>query len=438
MLKKIAAFWILALLAALVAGRFVDLTIPVTRQEDRELFLAKLPAKAGLETNIWYPLLTRFKPSPRSTAYAVVHYQLGVFTHKHYLEHVDDSELTCREKVQKADALLDTPLNLQDDGYQWFHKADLGVFQQQQQQRGMLYFVLFDCDGEVRRLSEGDWELRVQIKLAAPGQGGHFDDSETMVFRSRVFFLLLLGAAGAWLFPRLQRNLKSDALEVNYAFVQVYASLVLKVFGLLLDVLETSLSGADGEEWVALNFLSKVVEMLGSYLSLLLVLYLGAGWTVFFNNIDDMELFLPLTIAIGLFKVIVLGIERLIKQDQHHYHVFDGVVGGGIAALHLAFLAYYLYCVRQNWTDILKKRSARGFYSQLTVLALLYLCSFPFFYVASLLADPIHRVAWIELGNSTAQSVAILALSYMLEIKRGGYRAIADFEFTLPTNKRID
>jgi Rhodopsin-like GPCR transmembrane domain len=374
--------------------------------------------------------------SPRSTAYIVLHYQLGVFTHKNYLAHVDGSDLTCREKVNKADALIDTQLNLQDDGYQWFHKADLGIFQPHQ--KGMLYFVLFDCDGEVRRSSEGDWELRVQIKLAAQGQGGHFDDSETMVFYSRIFFLLLLGAAGAYLVPRIRRNLQSDSVEVNYAFLQVYVSLVFKVFGLLLDVLEAALTGADGEEWVVLNFLSKIIEMLGSYLSLLLVLYLGAGWTVFFNNIDDMELFLPLTIAIGLFKVIVLGIERLVKQDQHHYHVFDGIVGGGIAVLHLVFLVYYLYCVRQNYPEIQKKRSARTFYSQLTILALVYLCSFPFFYVTSLLADPIHRIAWIELGNSTAQSAAILALSYMLEIKRGGYRSIADFEFTLPTNKRID
>ncbi len=50
---KIEACWILLLLAVQVASKFVDLTFPVTRQEDRELFLTKLPSKAGLETNIW-------------------------------------------------------------------------------------------------------------------------------------------------------------------------------------------------------------------------------------------------------------------------------------------------------------------------------------------------------------------------------------------------
>lgn len=357
-----------------------------------------------------------------------------MFTHKNYNSHVDGSDLTCREKTQKADALIDTHLNLQDEGYQWFHKADLGIFHQQQ--TGMLYFVLFDCDGDVRRSSEGDWDLRVQLKLAA--QGGHFDDSENMVFYCRLFFLLLLGGIGAYLVPRIRNNMQSDALEINYAFFQVYVSLLLKVFGLLLDIMQSSLSQADGEDWAVLNFLAKVTEMIGSYLSLLLILYLAAGWTVFFNNIDDMELFLPLTIAIGLFKIIILGIERIVKQEQHHYHVFDGIVGGGISVLHLVFLGYYLYLVQQNWPEISKKRSARGFYSQLTVLAVLYLSSFPFFYVASLLADPIHRVAWIEVGNTTFQSIAVIALCYMLEIKKGGYRSIADFEFTLPTNKRID
>lgn len=53
MVSKIETCWRLLLLATLVAGKFVDLTFPVTRQEDRELFLTKLPAKAGLETNIW-------------------------------------------------------------------------------------------------------------------------------------------------------------------------------------------------------------------------------------------------------------------------------------------------------------------------------------------------------------------------------------------------
>jgi hypothetical protein len=50
---KIGVCWILLLLAPLVASRFVDLTFQVTRQEDRELFLAKLPSKAGLEANLW-------------------------------------------------------------------------------------------------------------------------------------------------------------------------------------------------------------------------------------------------------------------------------------------------------------------------------------------------------------------------------------------------
>jgi hypothetical protein len=49
---KFEAIWIL-LLASLVASKFVDLTFPVTKQDDRELFVTKLPAKAGLETNVW-------------------------------------------------------------------------------------------------------------------------------------------------------------------------------------------------------------------------------------------------------------------------------------------------------------------------------------------------------------------------------------------------
>ena len=155
--------------------------------------------------------------------------------------------------------------------------------------------------------------------------------AERYVLYVKIFALALLVALAGANFRLLANNLAAEYTETNYAFLIVVAAAGLKLVSLVMDVLETYVYSTDGYELPGLNLMSKSTDLVSGYLGQLLAVYLAAGWTIVFSHIDDMELFLPITIAVGILKVIAIGLGRLIKQEHYHYHVFDGYVGAVVS-----------------------------------------------------------------------------------------------------------
>lgn len=66
-----------------------------------------------------------------------------------------------------------------------------------------------------------------------------------------------------------------------------------------------------------LNFMSQSFNYLSWYILCITLIFLAHGWTINVDSIEDFDLFLPISIMLGIFQIVIIGIGRLIDANEH-------------------------------------------------------------------------------------------------------------------------
>lgn len=274
--------------------------------------------------------------------------------------------------------------------------------------------------------------MLVELTLLNESQFGKGDQ---LIYDFKRWSVLLFVLLAAYYSRAFYREMNKDYAETNFAFLTVCMAIPLKVSCLLFEWIALAIFSIDGTSNHYLDFLAQTLNVVTGYLLTLVVLFLGAGWTVFFTHIEDMPILLPVAIAVGILKVFVLGISKLVRNEALHFHPYDTFVGFAFSLTNLACFAYYCSAVWSHRHTIARDPRVRKFYFGLTAAATLYLNHFPFLYLFTVFADPTRRSAYVEIGQIIAQFAAVVGLSFLVKAKGASYREIADFDLSLPAAK---
>jgi Rhodopsin-like GPCR transmembrane domain len=378
----------------------------------------------------------QYRPSMISNNGEEFDLKLGIYNVHGFRDIYNDDSLTCQEKLDRTITIhpLRIDLNSHLNAEVEINYLHYGIHGDRTE---LIHFVLFDCDENVKTKTSNDWKLTFTFDILQEGNT-YLDLGETKVYWFKIVVLLIIFGFFAKYFTSIKREFLNEYSDTNYAFLLTGTGLVFKLISVLTDIIELHVLKSTGEESPVIHFFAKAFELGASYLILLVMLFIAHGWTITFSKIDDMELFLPLSIALGILKLILVGMGRLVKLEQHHFHAFDGFVGLIICVFNVTMLAYYFYQVRQLGDVIQKQRKVRKFYTLLSLIVIIYMLTFPTAYLLSYLMDDWKRAAVIEIVNTGGQLIGSLALSWLLTAK-GRYSDIADFDIGLPsTHKRQD
>ena len=105
---------------------------------------------------------------------------------------------------------------------------------------------------------------------------------------------------------------------------------------------------SDGEGYMVLDVLSKIVGGLSEVAMSLLLILLGTGWTMTYASLDiddGLEIYLPMTALVVMIQIIVAALTFVDVDAQHKYHDFAGIQGWVLFFLKLLVYAYYLWCM---------------------------------------------------------------------------------------------
>ena len=99
---------------------------------------------------------------------------------------------------------------------------------------------------------------------------------------------------------------------------------------------------------MVLDVLSKIVGGLSEVAMSLLLILLGTGWTMSYQNLDmddGLEIYLPMTALVVMVQIIVAALTFVDIDASHKYHDFAGVQGWVLFFLKLVIYAYWLWCM---------------------------------------------------------------------------------------------
>ena len=67
------------------------------------------------------------------------------------------------------------------------------------------------------------------------------------------------------------------------------------------------------------------------------------GWTITFYNIESFDIFIPVAVLVGIFKILIVTLGKVLDEEEfkmHHYHGFIGII---IFTLRVGFYIYFLF-----------------------------------------------------------------------------------------------
>lgn len=382
---------------------------------------------------------TRFDISLKNSApqdtLNIVRFYLAVYTENGWKKVFNNKDLLCQEKIQKATRsdLIEMRLSVREPT--WFSMYGIKPEPEAGTEHEAIpyYFALIDCDQSIRYNSTSNWNLTVRLDVNQGGMG-HLNLGETIVFWIKtvcliVFFGLLIKYYKPWV-----REWRNEDVEKNYAFMMTAAAVMFKYASLFIDVLIALLASGSGDTYPVTTFITKCLDLTSGYFLMMVILFVGSGWTISFSRIDDMELFLPLVVSLGILKLMLFGLSYVLLSEEHHFHAYDGFIGFLIGGLHLCLYVYYLI-VRKTSSQNAKIQEASKFYGKLDGISNLYLLSFPVLLFCTLMLKSAYAEVVIESGVTICQLIAAIGLGYILLDKE--YSQSADFDFSLPssTNK---
>lgn len=409
-----------------VAARFLSKTIPSSKffRAPYHMFLFKTAGKAHTNLQIYA------STDHVSSEEAVLDLRIAMYTQQRFMKHYEDSNEPCSTILNYAAGIAYLNLDLQKPGKQVLNinLGDYGVVWDDNTEN--VHFVLFDCYEEIKRKSQYEWKLKLEIDV--PQRDGYLNHAEVITYYCKILSLLAVIGVLVWKFKDIKREIYSEYCDTNYAFMIIVFGVLFKLVSLLIDILELHLLKVEGTESPVIHFFAKATEMVSSYLVMLLILFLANGWTIFFQKLDDMELFLPISVALGVLKLIMVGLSRLVKEDQHFFHAFDGWVGFVMIIFNFVLFTYYCYLLYDNHEKILADKKIKQFYTILSVITIWYFCTFPVSFTVTYFVDSWKRSAFIEISNTVSQLISAIALTWLLTAK-GKYSDIADFNLSLPS-----
>lgn len=427
-MKRFWSLLIITTLACCSQAKFISMTIPSSKiSSSSGIFLGKAAASSDFIPVIWT------RPDTTIGEVVIINMRIAVYDENTFERYYENRYLTCAEKLNQSFYTIPITVMLYS-----YHPASFGgipILNLPKGQHKMLYFTLMDCDMEVRTQSRGEWNLILDLKLA--NDNSHLTPMDYYIYIYKIILLLVMGLLGAKYAKPVYQEIRKEHFETNYAFVTMAAGFLIKVVSIMLDVLETRIYSTDGTDSPVINFFAKATDLVSGYILACLILFLANGWTIFFSRIDDMELFLPISIALGIMKVLVLGLMSLVRTDQNHFHSYTGVMGIFVTVLHICLFVYYWFLLDQNHAKIQTTSDKKAFYSSLTTLAIFYLMSFPVFYFLSFIVSSVYVSAFIEFGVTTCQLGATLAMGVLIGTG-GKYGKIADFDFSLPSSGKAN
>ena len=361
---------------------------------------------------------------PASTAT----YTLGMLSHKEYLEF--EQAKTCEQKLGNTTRSVVIPQSV-GTGHRVTHS-----FEKNKNKAEYVYFVILDCAGDSKKFYTRNSKKSPLLKLSFDFKNdeSHYEAGEESLVRAYTLAaVVFLGIFGLMARSFFQEVIKSDQEEVNTAYLLVNSSLLLKIFSLFLDIIDLYAIGINGSGFIFLNFLSQASNHVSQYILTILLIFLARGWTIHFQSMDSFELFLPISILIGIFNVIIIGLGKMEDNSALFFHRYDSFIGWILAAFNIGLYIYFMISLVDTASKSRTNRKHQSFFFNLAVFGSVYFFLFPFLMILSLWVDPERRMEVIELGRILSQLIALTFMAYVTSSKRGLYKQVLSFGNELPS-----
>ena len=297
------------------------------------------------------------------------------------------------------------------------------------------YFAWSDCERQFARFITPGNKLNVELKFIN-SDGSHFsaeDNGMTWWYFLELIILIGFFCANSVKFYRFY--LTQESLDLPFLILNV--AIFLECISVSLELWHLLLYSQNGHGNFVLDFLSQASGVFSQFIIVLLVILISSGWSIDFYKIQELNLYLPLSIMVGLFHFIIVGLGRI--KDSSKFHDYEGVSGWIIMLFKLFFFIIFIFLIKNTYRNASTNNEKKNFIKSFSLFGTIYLLALPILVlISNILVAPYVRNKVIILGTLTLQIGSSIILTYLLSSKKSKYHQISMKGRTLLPSGKLD
>jgi len=212
-----------------------------------------------------------------------------------------------------------------------------------------------------------------------------------------------------------------------------------ETFSIFFEWLHLLIYAENGVGSFVLDLLSQAFGTFSQFTMTLLLILIASGWSIDFHRFDELDLYLPLTIMVGIFHIVIVGVGRINDEDPTKFHDYENIPGYIIMSFIMIFYALFAYFVYSTYHKPDSSSDRRNFYKRFSVFGTIYLLALPLIvFISSVFVAPYVRNKVIILGTLAIQIGTMITLTYLLGSKKSKYNQVSLKGKTLLMSGKLD
>ena len=333
---------------------------------------------------------------------------------------------SCKDKV--ALAKINVPLQLPTDG-SWSQE----IFETLEQKENQVWFiVLADCDKNVSPFAIGN-RIRWEVQLFN-SDGSHFSEDENGMLTT--FILVFIIIAGFFVMNSIKFYKFYNTEEgIDYPTLITTIALFIEFLSLLCEILHLWIYSYNGKGNAFFNFSNHILSITSQFLITCLLLLMAHGWSINFLEFEDMDVFIPLGILLGIMHIVIVGVGKIMDNEHYKYHDYENWAGVVVIVIRLLLYVFWVYLFTQTYNTA--KRTEKSFYKTFGIFASIYFLIFPVLVIFStFFVAPYAKHKVVTTGTLLLQTITLLLFTLIFTTKKTQYYQISlKGKTLLPTNK---
>lgn len=164
-----------------------------------------------------------------------------------------------------------------------------------------------DCEKNSGKVSKPHNKyLNFEIEMLTD-DAHHFEAGQEKHLVMHCVLVLIFGLLYIPLLRRYLREQKKSEYDRNPLFMGIHFCVVLKIAGALLETLNLIVYSYRGREIPGVNILGSSGSYIANFLLSCYLIFVAHGWTIDFQDLDEMTYFKQTALIVGTFKFMLIS-----------------------------------------------------------------------------------------------------------------------------------
>jgi len=295
------------------------------------------------------------------------------------------------------------------------------------------FFVISDVAKNIPARLEAT-RLQWELEVLNSDRSQFSEEEKGMITPYLVVLTVIVGffVSNAIKFVKFYKTEES----IDYPTLIITFALSLEFLSVFCEVMHLWIYSGDGKGSFIFNFLNQALSVSSQFVIACLLLLMAYGWSINFMKFKDMDVFLPLGIAVGIAHILIVAVSRTADDAHYRYHDYESWAGVFVMLLRILLFVFWVYLYRRTYATA--KDNEKTFFNQFGVLSTFYFLAVPLVVmIATLVVAPYWRHRVVTVGTLLLQTVTLVIFTLLFSSKKTKYYQISvKGRSILPSNKQ--